>query len=68
MTTQKIRCECCGKQAVSQGAYREDRYTTPLAGARGGSRPGTVICRFCAEDLDEDGFFPEERVFLPEER
>jgi hypothetical protein len=54
----KIICCCCSRQIVSYKA--SDDYIV------GGGRiifmgPGKNCCHECAEDLDDDGLFPEER-------
>lgn len=56
-----IYCSCCGKQAVSrQNPSRFDKFTTKMEGAKA-SFGGEVFCGYCAEELDENGLFPEER-------
>jgi hypothetical protein len=59
----KIYCSCCGKQALNQ--ERIYSYTTTLIGAVA-DVGNKVICGVCAKDLDENGLFPEERVFYLE--
>jgi len=50
-------CDCCTKQIV-RGSGTPDKYVT--------YGPITLLginqhaCRSCAEDLDENGLFPEE--------
>ena len=54
-------CCCCGKQAVSgQNPSRCDKRITKLEGARAGFKTGEVFCGYCAEEMDENGLFPEE--------
>lgn len=55
-----IHCCCCGKQVVSWKPNHDD-YVTTLVGARAGFNRNEVFCGYCAEDLDENGLFPEER-------
>lgn len=53
-------CSCCGKQAVkSWKPDRCDDRCTTMEGAVA-DFPPNVICGYCAEDLDENGLFPEE--------
>lgn len=59
-----IYCECCGKQAVSYLVPRNDKYCTVRLGAKSGFKSDTCICGYCAEELDENGLFPEERRLL----
>lgn len=58
----KIMCVCCGKQAIDAQVPATDDYRTTLNGARAGFRPGECYCGHCAEDMDENGLFPEERA------
>ena len=61
MINTKIYCSCCCKQAVrNQNPDRHDKYITKLEGAKADFN-NRVICGYCAEELDEDGLFPEER-------
>lgn len=53
----KIYCCCCGRQ-VFKDSYSTDR-TGPSLGAKYNNH-NTVFCGDCAEDLDENGNFPEE--------
>lgn len=55
----KIYCCCCTKQIVSGEVKKQDEYVTQSRGSR--FMCEGVICGFCAEDLDENGLFPEER-------
>lgn len=61
----QVNCCCCGKQIVSYGAARHDKYITKGQGA---VPMGTDkwCCGYCAEGLDEWGLFPEERHLYPE--
>ena len=56
-----IRCECCAKQAIESDVSRYDEYCTIAKGAVAGFASNTFICGYCAEELDENGLFPEER-------
>jgi hypothetical protein len=57
----RLVCCCCGKQALRDcNPSRHDKYTTKLEGGRAGFKTGEVFCGYCAEDLDENGLFPEE--------
>jgi len=58
----KIVCVCCGKQDVSYSVSRYDKYVTTLTGARTAFNQGECYCGYCAEDMDENGLFPEERA------
>ena len=58
----KIVCCCCGKQAINQRVSRDDKYVTILEGAKPGFSAGECYCGYCAEELDENGLFPEERA------
>ena len=59
----RLYCCCCGKQAVKNGKPpRHDKYTTTLEGARAGFSRGEVFCGYCAEEMDENGLFPEEQA------
>ena len=52
-----IYCCCCSRQVFN------DSYSTDITGPSFGARcnfGNTVICGDCAEDLDENGNFPEE--------
>lgn len=61
----KLYCCCCGKQAIhGEKPNRNNKYITTLSGAKAGFKPNEVFCGYCAEDLDEDGLFPEEREQL----
>lgn len=60
----KIICCVCGKQVVTgQNPSRYDLYITKLEGAKAGFNSNEVFCGYCAEDLDENGLFPEEREY-----
>ncbi len=58
----RIVCCCCGKQALINQENRYDLYTTTLKGAVAAFESNEVICGYCAEDLDENGLFPEEQA------
>lgn len=56
-----IYCPSCGKQVVQgQNPSRDDRYRTKLEGGRAGFYCNEVFCGYCAEELDENGNFPNE--------
>jgi hypothetical protein len=56
----KIYCCVCAKQAVSYPVSRYDKYITKREGGRAGFNK-EIFCGFCAEEMDENGLFPEER-------
>lgn len=56
-----VVCSCCSKQAVEWRPQRNDKFVTTIEGARADANPRLCICGYCAEDLDENGLFPEER-------
>lgn len=59
----KIYCCCCGKQAIKdQNPSRYDKYVTKLEGSKAAFKADEVICGYCAEELDENGLFPEEAM------
>ena len=59
----RLYCCCCGKQAIRNGKpHRDDKYTTILEGSRAGFNRGEVFCGYCAEEMDENGLFPEEQA------
>ena len=59
----RLYCCCCGKQAIKNGKPpRHDKNTTTLEGARAGFSRGEVFCGYCAEEMDENGLFPEEQA------
>lgn len=63
MPNNRIVCCCCGKQALKEtGISRHDPYVTTLEGGRAGFKPNECFCGYCAEEMDEDGLFPEERA------
>lgn len=39
-----------------------DKYCTKGEGSKAGFKSDEVFCGYCAEDLDENGLFPEERT------
>lgn len=57
------RCCCCGKQIVDYQVGRNDEYRTIKAGIVPIGPSLGYACGYCAEDLDENGLFPEERGF-----
>lgn len=59
----KVYCCTCGKQVVSYAVSRRDQCRTISEGAVAGGL-GQVFCGYCAEELDENGLFPEERHLL----
>ena len=58
----RIVCVVCGRQALDADIPARDKYTTTLKGARAGFKYGECYCGHCAEDLDENGLFPEEHA------
>lgn len=61
----RVICCCCGKQALDHThgqILADDLYRTTLIGARAGFRPEECFCGHCAEDMDENGLFPEEQA------
>lgn len=57
----KVYCCCCGKQAVrNRNPSRDDKRVTKLEGGRAGFKANEVFCGYCAENMDENGLFPEE--------
>lgn len=59
----RLYCCCCGKQAIKDyKPSRYDKYTTTLEGSRSGFNLGEVFCGYCAEEMDENGLFPEEQM------
>lgn len=61
----RLYCCCCGKQALPSSCgkpSRDSRHTTTLIGARVGFKVGEVFCGYCAEEMDENGLFPEEQA------
>ena len=59
--TNRVRCSCCAKQIVTERFGRNDPQCTIAEGAVADVAPGQAICGYCAQDLDENGLFPEER-------
>lgn len=59
----KIHCSCCARQ-VSRDTHtlkvgrNNLELTTQIGAVRGFAEE--VICGYCAEELDENGMFPEE--------
>ena len=60
-----IYCCICGKQAVNREVDRYDEHTTIMKNGRT-NFGNTIFCGYCAEDLDSDGLFPEERALCRE--
>jgi len=58
-----VYCDCCGRQVIQHLTDRNDPHCTTSQGAVA-SFPPNVICGYCAEELDENGLFPEERATL----
>lgn len=59
----RIYCVCCGKQAVNYHVSERDPHCTIIEGGRAGFKPGECYCGYCAQDMDENGLFPEERPY-----
>jgi hypothetical protein len=58
----RIKCVCCGKQALNEEVGRDEKYITTLIGAKAAMHVGECYCGHCATELDENGLFPEERA------
>lgn len=59
-----IYCSSCCKQVINNREIsRNDCLVTTSVGAKAGVG-SEVFCGFCAEELDENGLFPEERRLL----
>jgi len=56
----KKYCCCCGKQFVLRETNRNDEWVVEAYNAVS-MGCGKHACKYCAEDLDENGLFPEER-------
>lgn len=55
-----VNCSSCAKQVVTTWTPSwDDKRCTTSEGAKP-SFPGEVFCGYCAEELDENGMFPEE--------
>ena len=63
-TARRIVCCCCARQLVSGVVLPSDQHRTIWKGARAAVAPGTAICGYCADELDADGLFPEERALV----
>lgn len=65
----RVVCCVCGKQVVSESPppWRNDKYCTKKHGSRAGFRAGECFCGYCAEEMDENGLFPEEAMMLEDE-
>lgn len=59
MTSKIIKCACCGKQIVKYSVSRYDEFSTNGPVVFMGPTLG-VSCKYCSEDLNENGLFPEE--------
>ena len=60
----RIYCCCCSKQILKDdNISRRDNYVTTAKNAKYDCC-GKIICGYCAEDLDENGLFPEEHSKL----
>lgn len=57
----KAYCSCCGRQFCESPWSKE--LTVPYDGAVS-MGPRKYACKYCAEDLDENGLFPEERHLI----
>lgn len=58
----RIYCCVCGKQAIwDQNISRYDQYVTTLYGSKTGFHLDECFCGYCAEEMDENGLFPEEQ-------
>lgn len=61
----KVYCCSCGKQAVKDyNPSRDNKYATKQEGGRTAFNVGEIFCGYCAEEMDENGLFPEERLQL----
>lgn len=49
---------------MGQNPLRDDSHITKLEGSRAGWKQDEVYCGYCAEDMDENGLFPDEREDL----
>lgn len=58
----RIYCCCCGKQAIDGPVSRYDQHVTKIDGGRTGFKKGEIFCGYCAEEMDENGLFPEEQA------
>lgn len=60
----RIYCLCCAKQVVKdQFPRKDDQSITKWEGGKAGFKANEMFCGYCAEDLDENGLFPEERNY-----
>lgn len=58
----RVYCCCCGKQVLrNEKPPRYDKYVTKSEGGRAGFSVGEMFCGYCAEEMDENGLFPEEQ-------
>lgn len=58
----KIYCSCCAKQIIHGCPSKSDVNVTTSIGVKSGFSSDSPICGYCAEELDEYGLFPEERI------
>jgi hypothetical protein len=56
--SEKIYCCVCGRQVTERGTHYSE-YEGPLEGSKA-NIGRSLFCGTCAEDLDENGLFPEE--------
>lgn len=64
----KVFCCVCGKQVVSYQVARDDECRTIAMGSKAGLKSNECFCGYCAEELDENGNFPEENTPAGEEK
>lgn len=59
----RINCNCCSKQIINDfHTNKVSKFDEYLTTSIGSVRDCVgYICGHCAEDLDENGLFPEER-------
>ncbi len=62
-----IRCCVCLKQAVNGQVSSDDPFLTTLIGSRVAFFISECFCGYCAQELDENGNFPEEVSHLEDE-
>jgi hypothetical protein len=59
----KVHCSCCAKQITNATVPRENKEMTVAQGAKAGFG-NQKICGYCAEELDENGLYPEELAIV----
>lgn len=59
----KVYCSCCAKQITNAHVLRENKEMTIAQGAKA-SFGNQKICGYCADELDENGLYPEERAIV----